>query len=159
MQLWGQELNVLCTVCLRRNIVVCICVCAEASARRVSPGGRGGPGRTFWITWALLTDRPAPTGNRTPLDRILGTRTSVLLFGSRTPSGPDYLTCFPLICKTLAKHPRPSPEYFYNALFIILPLRARGARRATRDGAGRGRGMAGGAMPCALTAGVRLYGV
>ena len=40
------------------NLLVCLCVCAEASARRVSgragPGragpGRAGPGRTFWIT-------------------------------------------------------------------------------------------------------------
>ena len=141
-----------CCVC----ICVCICVCAEASARRLSPGGRGGPGRTFWITWALLTDRPAPTGNRTPLDRILGTRTNVLLLGSRTPSGPDYLSWLPLICKTLAKHPRPSPEYL-----TLCDSSAEGALGAPgysgrrRPWAGRGRD----AMPCALTAGVRLYGV
>ena len=70
-------------------------------------------------------------------------QSNVLLFGSRTPSGPDYLTWFPLICKTLAKHPRPSPEYL-----TLCNSSAEGAlgALATRDGAGRGRGVAG--TPC-----------
>ena len=52
---------------------------AEASARRVSPGGRGGPDRTF-LDHVGSSHRiaRAPTGNRTPLDRILGTRTTMI---------------------------------------------------------------------------------
>ena len=82
---------------------------------------------------------------------------------SATPSGPDYLcpACLPFGNLGVSSPQASSTIYVYLTLCIILHSSAEGAlgAQATRDGAGRGRDVAGGAMPYAPTVGVRQHGV